>query len=159
MSRLEALSLLAFLGANTLAQSAGIRRLAQFPAEVFTGRSVPPVLFDAGGSRLQRDGTTPDFSRSLNGGAVLLIRVVVDARTGKVHSMLFGILGYVYSLKYGDGTNGRDDSFRSMQFSPKSRLLIVRGCPEDENCGAFYYHPLIRIESSSLKPFPRRMRQ
>ena len=47
--------------------------------------------------------------------------------------------GYGYSLKYADGTNGRDDTFKALQFSPKSRLLIVRGCPEDENCGAYYY--------------------
>jgi hypothetical protein len=147
---IEALSLLAVLGANIFAQSAGIPSFDQFPAEVFTGKPVPPVLTTKLHHRFRtmiREGAAkgPNFAGRFTiaewgCGSACIDAVVIDARTGRVQDMPFAHLGYAYSLRYADGTNERDDSFKPLAFSPKSRLLIVRGCLElDKNCGAYYY--------------------
>ncbi len=74
--------------------------------------------------------------------------------------MPFGILGFGYSLKYADGISGLDEKFTPLLFKTDSRLLIVRGCPEDENCGEYYYEwtgsrfKLLRKYQASRLPEP-----
>jgi hypothetical protein len=31
------------------------------------------------------------------------------------------------------------EGFHPLEYSVNSRLLIVRGCPEDQNCGSYFY--------------------
>ena len=62
--------------------------------------------------------------------------VVVDAVTGEVFSAPFRILGYGRVLKYADVSAPID---QPLEYRLKSRLLIVRGCPEDQNCASYFY--------------------
>lgn len=141
MYRIVALSLLAVLGASMFAQSTGIPSFAQFPADPFTGKPVPAVLATPGQRQFrtrirERAAQGPNFAGHFTiadwgCGTSCKSGVLVDARTGKVYDVPFGILGYGQALKYADGseTGGLD-------YRLDSRLLIARGCPEDENCGA-----------------------
>lgn len=61
--------------------------------------------------------------------------VIVDAKTGQVYNSPFGIVGWAPG-KYPDVS---DDDFQMLSFQWNSRLLIVRGCPEDKDCGSYYY--------------------
>lgn len=61
---------------------------------------------------------------------------VVDAKTGQVFDGPFAILGSMGLLRYPDDPGGQADS---LTFRPNSRLLIVRGCPEDDRCVSYYY--------------------
>lgn len=65
--------------------------------------------------------------------------VVVDAKNGEVRDLPFGVLGYGSSLKFADGKSVYDRDFEPLSFNVKSRLLVAHGCPEDKNCGAYYY--------------------
>ena len=149
MFRTEVLVLIILAG-SAFAQSGSIPAFEKFPAEVFTGKPVPPVLATPGQRRFRtriREGAAqgPNFAGHFTiaewgCGSACIDAAVVDARTGKVRDMPFEHLGYAYSLQYADGVSERDDGFKPLQFSPNSRLLIVRGCLElDQNCGAHYY--------------------
>jgi hypothetical protein len=73
-------------------------------------------------------------------GTSCIQAVVVEAKGGRVQSLSFSALTYGSALRYVDGKNVVDDiDFEPLSFNLKSRLLIVRGCPEDKNCSAFYY--------------------
>jgi len=116
---------------------------------VFTGKPAPPRLARTG-ERLFRTrireaaANGPNFAghytiAKWGCGSACVSGVVVDAQTGKIHSMPFSILGFGFALKSADGASWVDYSFRPLEFRVNSRLLIVRGCPEDDNCGAYYY--------------------
>jgi hypothetical protein len=71
-------------------------------------------------------------------GSSCVSGVVIDAKTGTVHDLPFDILGFGL-LRFDDGKRSADDEFEPLSFVPSSRLLVVHGCPEDSNCGAYYY--------------------
>jgi hypothetical protein len=60
----------------------------------------------------------------------------VNAKTGDVYSGPFGILGYGSVLKYADVP---EDNYEPLSYKLNSRLLVVRGCPEDEHCASYFY--------------------
>lgn len=65
--------------------------------------------------------------------------VMVDAKNGAIQRLPFSTLGYGQNLKFADGKSVYDQDFDPLSFNLKSSLLIVHGCPEEENCGAYYY--------------------
>lgn len=125
-------------------------RFDQYPAmETFSGKPAPPVLRTPGDrlfrSRI-REGAAkgPNFAGHYKivewgCGTSCVSIAIVDAANGKIGEPPFGILGYGTSLKYSDGVSSNDASFYELSYKPKSRLLIVHGCPEDDNCGPYYY--------------------
>jgi hypothetical protein len=61
---------------------------------------------------------------------------VVDAKNGNVYAGPFGILGYGSVLRYADVA---ESNYEPLSYNLSSRLLIVRGCPEDKNCASYFY--------------------
>jgi len=61
---------------------------------------------------------------------------LVDAESGTVYPGPFGILGYGSVLAYADVP---ENEYEPLSYKLNSRLLIVRGCPEDQNCASYYY--------------------
>jgi hypothetical protein len=116
-------------------------------AERFTGKPAAPILATPGDRAFRtriREGAAkgPNFAghytvAEWGCGTSCVSAVVVDAKTGKVYGVPFSILGYGYGLQYGDGISARDANFDPLAYKINSRLLIVRGCPEDEKCGAY----------------------
>jgi len=65
---------------------------------------------------------------------------LVDAQTGGVFDFPFDYLGWALpGERYPDGSNWIDLNFRWLDFRSDSRLMIVRGCPHDKDCGVYYY--------------------
>lgn len=61
---------------------------------------------------------------------------VIDAKTGRVFHAPFDILGFPLRMRFPDTP---DEDYEPISYHLDSRLLIVRGCPEDTNCGSYYY--------------------
>jgi hypothetical protein len=65
---------------------------------------------------------------------------VVDARDGRIYPAPFSILGWGTPLLTYEGRHSSNqDGFQPLEYRLDSRLLVVRGCPEDENCGSYFY--------------------
>jgi hypothetical protein len=69
--------------------------------------------------------------------------VVVDAKTGAVYESPFGplpraVLTYGKALRYDRDANG-NYIYDDLSYRLNSRLLIARGCPNDQNCGAYFF--------------------
>lgn len=58
--------------------------------------------------------------------------VVIDLKSGSVFDGPFSTLGYGAPYRYEGGSD-------ELEYRQNSRLLIARGCPEDKNCGTYYY--------------------
>ena len=58
---------------------------------------------------------------------------VVDAASGKVFSGPFKIL----SIPMAEGEGGHE--YQGTVYQLKSRLFIADGCPQEANCGTYYY--------------------
>ena len=117
--------------------------------EKVSGKPAPPILKTPGDRLFRtviREGAAkgPNFAGHYTivewgcGSACVSI-AVVDAKTGQIRESPFSILGYGTSLKFPDGTRTHADEFEELAYRLSSRLLIVRGCPEDKGCGAYYY--------------------
>ena len=123
----------------------------QFPAgETFTGQPAKPILKTRRDRLFRtriRDGAAigPNFAGHYaiaiwGCGTACIQAVVVDSKDGSIRALPFSGLTFGYDLKYASGTNPADDvDFEPLLFNLKSRLLVVRGCPEDKNCGTYYY--------------------
>src|SRR5579862_3169987 len=61
--------------------------------------------------------------------------VVVDNQSGNVYDGAAGTLPY--GIVCFGANPDRDKT--GISFKPDSSLLIIRGCPNDKNCGAIYY--------------------
>jgi hypothetical protein len=119
----------------------------EYPAgKIFKGKPAPLKL-DQPGDRLFRtkirEGAAagPNFAGHLSiaewgCGTSCVSIAVVDAETGKIYSGPFGILGYGSALTYADVV---ESNYEPLSYSLNSRLLIVRGCPEDANCASYFY--------------------
>lgn len=57
---------------------------------------------------------------------------VIDLATGNVYDGPFEILGYAIPYRYEGGSD-------ELEYRATSRLMIARGCPDDKNCGTYYY--------------------
>jgi hypothetical protein len=130
-------------------QSAGGRfpQFEDYPArEIFNGKPAPPKLLRPGDRLFRtriREGAAkgPNFAgyysiAEWGCGTSCVSIAVVNAKTGDVYSGPFGILGYGSVLKYADVS---EDKYEPLSYKLNSRLLIVRGCPEDDNCASYFY--------------------
>jgi hypothetical protein len=115
----------------------------QLPAtEKFSGKPAIPVLK----TRAQRNFRTrireaaqegPNFAGRFTiaewgCGAGCVSIAVIDERNGAVFSGPFEVLAYGGARKYEGGEDG-------LEYKIDSRLLVARGCPEENNCGSYYY--------------------
>jgi hypothetical protein len=57
---------------------------------------------------------------------------VINLENGEVSDGPFKLLGYGRAYKYEGGSD-------ALEYRVWSRLLVARGCPEDKNCGTYYY--------------------
>ena len=60
----------------------------------------------------------------------------MDAKSGYIYSSPFNILGYGEALRYADVS---EEHYEPLSYKLRSRLFVVRGCPEDENCATYFY--------------------
>jgi hypothetical protein len=74
-------------------------------------------------------------------GSSCIQMVVIDEQTGDVYRGPFLTLNFVPGLFFADGSRSSSDDFEPLAFRKDSRLLAVRGCPEEEmnRCAEFYY--------------------
>lgn len=56
---------------------------------------------------------------------------IVDASDGRIYDAPFTALAWGKALMNGE--------FQPVDYKLNSRLLMVRGCPEEENCGSYFY--------------------
>jgi hypothetical protein len=127
---------------------------ADFPAtRAFHGTPASPILRTAGQRRFRtrireaaREG--PNFAghytiAEWGCGTSCVSISVVDAETGTVYEGPFGplptaILYYGSALLYDRDASGAY-LYDELSYRLNSRLLIARGCPNDANCGAYFY--------------------
>jgi hypothetical protein len=65
---------------------------------------------------------------------------MVDSKDGEIYPPPFEILGWAIPiLKYEGKYVPTDEGFHPLAYRVESRLLIVRGCPEDKNCASYFY--------------------
>jgi hypothetical protein len=65
---------------------------------------------------------------------------IVDAGDGRIYDAPFTALAWGMPLmKYEGEYAPNRDGFQPVEYKLNSRLLIVRGCPEEENCGSYFY--------------------
>jgi hypothetical protein len=57
---------------------------------------------------------------------------IIDLKSGEVDNGPFSILAYGEPYRYEGGSD-------ELAYRVGSRLLIARGCPEDKNCGTYYF--------------------
>ncbi len=57
---------------------------------------------------------------------------IINLQTGAVYDSPFRVLAYGTRRQY---ENGEEE----LEYRPESRLMIARGCPEDRNCGTYYF--------------------
>jgi hypothetical protein len=117
--------------------------------ETFSGKPAPPILAtkrDRTYRTMIREGASkgPDFAGhftiALWGcGAGCVTGALVDAKTGKVSDLPFSVLSFAEALKFPDGSDTNSGDFEPLVYQRHSRLLVVRGCPEEKNCAAYYY--------------------
>ena len=56
---------------------------------------------------------------------------IVDAKDGRIYPAPFNALAW--------GNLPNEKGFEPLGYKLDSRLLIVRGCPEEENCASYFY--------------------
>jgi hypothetical protein len=114
----------------------------QFPAgEIFKGAPARPVLKTAGQRQFrtvirEAAGKGANFAghytiAQWGCGAGCISIALIDAKKGTVYDGPFAVLGWGWP-QFGEGSE-------PLSFRADSRLLIVRGCPEEKNCGAYFY--------------------
>ena len=108
----------------------------------FTGKPAAPVLR----TRTHQEFRTaireavakgPDFAghytiAEWGCGAGCVSMAVVDNATGRILDAPFSVLAYDVSRSYEGGEE-------QLEHHADSSLLIARGCPEEKNCGTYYY--------------------
>jgi hypothetical protein len=124
-----------------------IPRFEDYPlSEIFNEKPSPPKLLRPGERLFRtriREGAAkgPNFAGHYSiaewgCGSSCVSIAVVDAKTGHVYWGPFAILGYGGVLKYADVSQ---DDYQPLSYKLNSRLFVVRGCPEDENCASYFY--------------------
>jgi hypothetical protein len=123
----------------------------QFPAgEIFKGAPARPVLKTAGQRQFrtvirEAAGKGANFAghytiAQWGCGAGCISIALIDAKKGTVYDGPFAVLGWGWpQFKYEGKYSANDEGFEPLSFRIDSRLLIVRGCPEDTDCGSYFY--------------------
>jgi hypothetical protein len=131
------------------AQKKALPAFEQFGAnEIFTGKPLAPKITpDHRWFRTMiRQGAAkgPNFAGHYTiaiwgCGTACSSVAIIDAKNGNVYDGPFSDLGWVMPLSYEGRYSPNSNSFEPLSFRIDSRLLIVRGCPEDENCASYFY--------------------
>jgi len=137
---------LAVFGANaqTSAPTSNERlpRFEDYPVtETFKGSPAPPKLRRPADRLFRtriREGAAkgPNFAghytiATWGCGMGCVSIAIVDAKDGRIYDAPFTALAW--------GVPMMKDSVEPLAYKLDSRLLIVRGCPEEENCGSYFY--------------------
>lgn len=136
-------NLVLVLIAMSIIDAAQIPAFTAFPApELFKGPAEKPVLrgprqkqFE---SQIRQQAQPPsNFAghykiAEWGCGSACVSIAIIDLKTGEVYDGPFSTLGYGIPYRYEGGS-------AELEYKPQSRLLIVRGCPEDKNCATYYY--------------------
>lgn len=73
-------------------------------------------------------------------GAGCISMAVADAKDGKVYEAPFKNLAFtVPNFLYEGKHSPFDDRFQAVGYKRNSSLLMVRGCPEEKDCGTYFY--------------------
>ncbi len=147
------LTLLVLSAVLVQAQPAKLTSFDQYKvSEVFNGKLAPPRLTTAFAREFRsqiREAASkgPGFAGKFafaqwgcGGGCIQM--AIVDEQTGAVYPGPFKTLDFSTPLRFADGSDSsKVDSFEPLVFRKDSRLLAVRGCPEEDqnNCALFYY--------------------
>ncbi len=113
-------------------------RFESFPAkDIFKGKPAAPKLVSKSQRRFRTQildgaGKGPNFAGRYTivqwgCGASCVSSVIVDARTGAVYALPFETLSFGMDVQ------------EPFSFRQDSSLLIVRGCPNEKDCGEYYY--------------------
>jgi hypothetical protein len=129
--------------------------------EKFTGKPALPILR----TRLQQRFRTmireaaeegPNFAAHYTlaewgCGAGCVSMAVVDNMTGRTFDGPFSILGY-------DLENAYEGGEEQLEYRIDSGLMVARGCPQEKDCGTYYYEwaddrfKLLRKTPATRKP-------
>ena len=125
-----------------------------FPAQpIFHGSPVAPVLQTAGQRLFRRRirqaaKKGPNFAGQYTiaewgCGTSCVSIAIIDAKTGVVYDGPFGklpsaVLSYGRQLQYDRDAKGKY-LYDELSYKLNSRLMVARGCPNEENCGAYFY--------------------
>jgi hypothetical protein len=141
---------LIILTAVASAQSA-LPKFENYPAsEAFHGKPAAPRLIRSEDryyrTAIRRGAAEgPNFAGHLTiamwgCGSGCISIALVDAKSGEIHHAPFDTLGWGLPLLRYDGNKApNEEGFAPLTFRKDSNLLIVRGCPEDENCATYCY--------------------
>ncbi len=117
-------------------------RFEDYPAtEIFKGSPAPPK-FRRPGDRLFRTKIREGAARGPNFAGHYTIAdwgcgmgcisiAIVDAKDGRLYDAPFRVLAW--------GVPMMKESVEPLAYNLDSRLLIARGCPEEANCGSYFY--------------------
>lgn len=134
-----------------IASGANLPRFEDYPAaEIFKGSPAAPKLRRPGDRLFRtkiREGAAkgPNFAGHFTiadwgCGAGCVSIAIVDAKNGTIYGAPFTALEWgMPLLKYEGKYAPSEPGFAPLTYKLESRLLIVRGCPEEENCGSYFY--------------------
>jgi hypothetical protein len=133
-----------------VAQTAAVPKFEDFPAtEKFSGKLAAPVLKTSGNRTFRtqiREGAArgPNYAGTLTiatwgCGSSCVSLAVIDARSGEIYPGLPPYFAFGSSLKFADGAESYSDKFEPLSFKLTSRLLLVRGCPEEKDCALYAF--------------------
>ncbi len=119
-------------------------------SEIFNGKAAPPILIRPQDKMFRtriRQGAAKGsnfaghYSIAEWGcGSECLSLAVINAKTGAVYAAPFPYVGWGYpDLRYEGRFSPFEDEFKPTDYNLNSRLLIIRGCPEDKNCASYFY--------------------
>ena len=144
---IAALLLLAFVCGPAQVKEQGpvwALKFTDFPATgSFHGKPAPPILTTKS-QKMFRSAIREAAAKGLNFaghytiaewgcGSGCMSIVIIDAVTGKVFAAPFRIL----SMPLPETEGGHE--YQGAVYQLNSRLLIADGCPEETNCGTYYY--------------------
>lgn len=122
-------------------------KFQDYPASsIFTGTPASPKLVRPADRLFRtqiRDGAAkrPNFAGHYSivewgCGSSCVSIAIVDAKDGEVYAAPFRDLGYGSVLIYADVS---EEHYEPLDHKLNSRLLVVRGCPEDRDCASYFY--------------------
>ena len=135
------------------AQPAKLPSFEEFKAtEIFQGQAAQPRLTTPFARKFRsviREGAQkgPNFAGTFGivqwgCGSSCVQMAIVNEQTGAVYPGPFTVLDFAAPHRFADKSDSSQvDSFEPLVFRKDSRLLVVRGCPEENqgNCALFYY--------------------
>jgi hypothetical protein len=134
-----------------LAAQTPVPKFEDFPVkEIFKGTPAKPTL-STPGQRLFRTriragaAAGPNFAGHYaiarwGCGSMCESIAIIDSKTGTVHDGPFQILGFMPVFEYQDvNVDDLTPDRLGVEFKINSRLLVARGCEEDEDCASFFY--------------------